>query len=220
MWPFNWEYIKGTAVSKCPFAMPSVDMNGLWPLSQRQSWWMYHFLVLGQWSGWTTQTFWFHQTWKASKIPKTEGFFMGTSWNIMEQKSSIFHCYGNDYRQPNRPNLAISGDVVWGHCMSLHVIAPRLPVKTRCHTVFLLAKSPSYSCNIPIKSPLFLVYHHVWLKLLSFNSFFPGKCQFWLVNSPLKQHDHNMIWPRACEPEQAYGPQQSQARARRQVVQG
>ena len=165
---------------------------------------MYHQdLVLGQWSGWTT--FLLVIKHGSEKIPKTEGFFMGASWNIKKNNGrfsiAMAMITANQTVQTNSPNLAISGDVVtWGHCMSVHVIA--------CHCMSLHPDcrwKPDVILLFVGKIPiLFLQYTHqvttvsclspCLIENYDVYHFFPGKCQFLLVNSPLKQHDHNMIF--------------------------
>ena len=167
---------------------------------------MYHFLVLGQWSGWTT--FLLVIKHGSEKIPNGLKALMGTSWNIINGRFSIAMAM---ITANLSPNLAISGDVVtWGHCMSLHVIACHC---TSLHVIACHCMSLHPDCRwksdvillfvgkIPI---LFLQYTHqvttvsclspCLIENYDVYHFFPGKCQFWLVNSPLKQHDHNMIF--------------------------
>lgn len=156
MWPFNWEYIKGTAVSKCPFAMPSVDMNGPWPTPKTE---LVNVSLLGFgsviWLNYPNLLVIKHG--RLQKSPKLKAFSWehhGTSWNKNGRFSIAMAMIS--------ANQTVQ--TIACHCTQ---IAGENPM-SYC---FLLAKSPSYSCNIPIKSPLFLVYHHVWLKNLSFNIF-------------------------------------------------
>ena len=129
-------------------------------------------------------------------------FFHGSIMEHQKKPWSICHCYGNDYRQPNRPNKQSKpSNFRWRrdvrslhvsacHCMSLHpdcqwkpdvilLFVGKIPILFLQYT----HQVTTVSCLSPCLIENYDVYH-----------FFPGKCQFWLVNSPLKQHDHNMIF--------------------------
>ena len=182
----------------------AVDMNGPWPTPKTELVNVSARLGFGSviWLNYLPSG---NQTWKWKNPQWPEGFFMGASWNIKKNNGrfaiAMAMITANQTVQTNSPNLAISGDVVtWGHCMSVHVIA--------CHCMSLHPDcrwKPDVILLFVGKIPiLFLQYTHqvttvsclspCLIENYDVYHFFPGKCQFWLVNSPLKQHDHNMIF--------------------------